>query len=369
MKIKGNTCIQLISKNITSKGIFKNTIDTKFLSNFALINQNRLQKYNFSSKLYSAENLKFQKTFKFTKNSEKIKEISSRQKYQDNIKIIKELEEQIKEQERLMYTSPGQKGVLSGSGMMVMRKDKDQDQDQDQNDDMDFEKEELKPVNIVHKNKRKEFIDKRNSLINENEGIKLKYLITGTTNRKFKSEDQYEYIRNSQIKDVFSYGFSFGNKLLNSETYESTNKSEDEKPWSVIKEEEEINTKQTNLENEISSVLDEMINKEMQNFDVNQTPIPHRLGEKPLLRTVPVDLNQPPSLLVEGDLNVNYDLGLEYERLLRLSNNDDFGQKIKEDQDKEEEREEIQEEEKDFLNEGDQPNTLSIDRSITMFSK
>ena len=112
-----------------------------------------------------------------------------------------------------------------------------------------------------------------------------------------------------------------------------------------------------------------MINKEMQKFDVNQTPIPHRLGEKPLLRTVPVDLNQPPSLLVEGDLNVNYDLGLEYERLLRLSNNDDFGQKIKEDQDKEEEREEIQEEEKDFLNEGDQPNTLSIDRSITMFSK
>jgi hypothetical protein len=361
MKIKSN--IQVLSKNITSNGIFKNTLATNKIRNFTL--HNVLPKQNFSSKLYSAENLKFQKTFKFTKNSEKLKEITSREKYQDNLKKIKELDQQIKEEERLMYTSAGEKGVVSGSGMMVMRRDRDQDQ----SEEMDFDKEELKPVNIVHKNKRKELLENRRSLINENEGIKIKYLTMGKKSSKSKSDDEYEYIRNSQIRDIFSYSFSFGNRFLNAETYESTNQMEDEKPWGVKKEEQEVNTKQSNLENEISSVLDDMINKEMQKFDIDQTPIPHRLGEKPLLRSIPVDLNQPPSLLVEGDLNVNYDLPLEYERLLRLSKNDDFGQKIKEDQDKEEEKEEIQEEQKDFFNEGDHPNTLSIDPSLTIFSK
>ena len=169
---------------------------------------------------------------------------------------------------------------------------------------------------------------------------------------------------------MFSHSYSFANRFLNIETYEQVNKQDLDKPWTVRKEEEEINKKQSDLEKEISVVLDDMINKEMSKFDIESTPVPHRLADKPILRSIPADLNQPRILLVENDLNCNYGLDLEYERLLRLTRNDDFGQKIKEDQNKDEDKDEvIQDEEKDFFNDGNQPNSIMSDPSISILAK
>jgi hypothetical protein len=347
-----------LKRNMNILGIFSTTSST--LGKKLIKSTLTIPKFNFASKVYNSENLRFQKTFKFTKNSEKQKEIKSRGRYQENLIAIKELELKIKDEEYLMYTSAP--GKNTEESLKVMKRDKEQEQ----LEEVDVEMEELKPVNIAHKNKKMDLEDRRRILVNENESIKSRILSLNENNSTKNKKEDGE-MRISYIRDVFSYSFTFGNKFLNPNFFEGVNKVEDEKPWSVKKEEIEVDTKQSNLENEIGIVLDQMIEKEMKTFDISHTPIPHKLASKPLLRSIPADLNQPPVLLVEGDLNCNYDLNLEYERLFRLTKNDDFGQKIKEDQDKEDEKDEAaQDEEKDFFNSGNQPNTLIADTSMSI---
>lgn len=316
----------------------------------------KTQKFSFSNKLYSSENLKFQKTFKFTSNPDKQREIKNKGKFIENKIKIKQLEQEYNYYENLTYSEESNK---SGKSVIVMKRS-----DKNIMDDENFEDERLKPVNIAHQNKKNEIDKQLKSLRAENERIEIRYLGKPKSSKK---DDEFEFIRISHIKDMFSQNYSFANKHLNPLTYEQINNREAEKPWSVRKDELEVNEKQNNLEKEISNILEESISKEMSNFDLITTQIPHKLATKPILRSIPADPNQPSFLLVEGDLNCNYDLGLEYERLYRLTKNDDFGQKIKEDQEKDDDKKSVStiEDEAEFFNSGNQPTTLTPDTSIT----
>ena len=106
-------------------------------------------KFRFSSKVYNSENLKFQKTFKFTADGAKQKEIKNRDKYFDNKIKIKQLEQEIKKYDTLMYTSES----TNVKQAIMMRKSEKLDVDSDINDE-----EKLKPVNTSFKNNRDELI-------------------------------------------------------------------------------------------------------------------------------------------------------------------------------------------------------------------
>jgi len=315
----------------------------------------KVQKFSFSNKLYSSENLKFQKTFKFTSNADKQREIKNKEKFIENKIKIRQLEQEYNNYDNLTYSEDSNK---SGKSVIVMKRS-----DKNLMDDENFEDERLKPVNIAYQNKKNELDKQLKNLKAENERIEIRYL---GKNKSSKKDDEVEFMRISHIKDMFSHNYSFANNHLNPLTYEQVNNREAEKPWSVKKEEIEVNEKQNNLEKEISNVLDESISREMSKFDILSTQIPHKLATKPILRSIPADPNQPSFLLVEGDLNVNYDLDLEYERLYRLTKNDDFGQKIKEEQDKDDEKKSVStiEDDADLFNSGNQPTIISADTSI-----
>jgi hypothetical protein len=59
-----------------------------FLRKFSIVNHCiiNISKLNFSSSLYSSKNLKCQKIFKFSKNSEDMKQVDDRKNYLENLK-------------------------------------------------------------------------------------------------------------------------------------------------------------------------------------------------------------------------------------------------------------------------------------------
>jgi len=306
----------------------------------------------FISKLYNKENLKFQKTFKFTENKEKKKELNLKEKYFENIKQISILEKEIMNEDNLMYSENNKPGIKENKILMMKKSQESDTEDQTEINEINFS-----AIDVEHKNKKIELERQFKNLSIENENIK--YYLSEKKGKSMQSSKEYGIIRASAIRDIFSNSFSFGNKLFNPEFYESINKNHEDKPWSIKKEEIEIVQKQINIELEVSALLDEVVNKEMKNFDIEKTIIPQTLVDKPIIRSLVSDLDQPDILLVENDLSCNYGLNLEYERLIRLSKNDDFGQKIKEDKKKDNDREEIiQEEDKNLLNGGNQPNVI-----------
>lgn len=138
-----------------------------------------------------------------------------------------------------------------------------------------------------------------------------------------KSEKRMETIKASAIRDLFSNNFNFGNQFLTNSFYESIFYFEADGETQDV--DEEILTKEQNeIQKEVEELLDKSLEYEMKDIEIDKFKVKHTLGSKPIIRTVLVDTNQPDILLLENDFNLEFDTELEYERLLRASENDDF---------------------------------------------
>lgn len=326
-----------------------------------------LQKSPFGSiraSLYSKENLKLQKIFKFTKDPEKKEAMQEKEFYLTNLKIIKVLEKEIFREEVLALTTPFKE---EKNNKKMMRKDEDEKKNEDFEEEVTYGHR-YSPIHIGHMDQMSNLKARLAEIKGFNNYFQQKYSPKST-----ESQKEYGFLKASIFRDVFSSSYSFGNRMLNPLFFESVNQPADERPGILIKEENDINLKQHNLESEIHLIVKEMLDRDLKNFDVESTAIPHNLPVKPVIRTVLVDQNQPDILLLEGDLNCNYDIGLEYERIVRLNQNDDFGRQIKDEQvvEEDDQEEEIQQEEvndKDLFGLGNIPSTISVDTSISVIA-
>ena len=185
-------------------------------------------------------------------------------------------------------------------------------------------------------------------------------------------EKKEQIVHFGLIKNVFSHEFRFSNRFLSQEYFEQINMTDDSKPYDIRKEEQELEEKQKALEGEVSEYINEKLNKEIEKEKIETLRIPKIIASKPFVRTPASKEDQPSILLVENDLNLVYDLDIEYERLLKVtSKKDDFGFKVKEEDDKQEVEErgedenEPEESIKDCINSGNSGNLNKIDSMIS----
>ena len=211
----------------------------KLKSNINLKNIINFPTFKFSSKIYSQENIKSQKVFKFTTNSDAKKELKNREKYLHNLSKIQELKISIQNEDYLTYnTSESSQPVKSSSpsNKVFMMKKSSEDFEDNSSQDNSLE-EDFKPINASHKNKKLELSAQMKNLIRENEEIMPKSLKNNFSKKNSSdSGDKIGFIRSSMIKDIFSQNFSFNNRFLTSTFYEQVNKVDEDKPFRITQD-------------------------------------------------------------------------------------------------------------------------------------
>jgi len=326
--------------------IFKNLKNSKLL---------KPQIFSFSSKLFAKANIKSQKTFKFTKNQNEIEQYKIKEKLESHITRIKQLKEHIKKADYETYNSV-QKDL---GNVKVLKRSEDDSK--------------LNPINYEARRRKANLSAELRDLSIEVEKFRdflgHKEKISISPKLREKKEQIVHY---GLVKNVFSYEFRFANRFLSQEYFDQINIRDDSKPYEIRKQEQELEETQKALEGEVSDYVNEKLNKEMEKEKIETLRIPKIIASKPFVRTPASKEIQPSILLVENDLNLVYDLDIEYERLLKVtSKKDDFGFKVKEEDDKQEVEErgeddnEPEESIKECLNSGNYGNLSKIDSMIT----
>lgn len=323
----------------------------KVVSKFAFtsirLNPNNLPQNPYSAK--NMQNINSRKIFKFSKNSEDKKHLENKKKIAENMKRIKILKDEIKKEDILAYTAKPKENV---AGRIVLMKS---------TRDGEF------GITNEHTQKKADLIKelrnlKRSNLkmtIEENEGLQSK-----------PQDEEKDIIRASMIKDIFSHQYAFNNKFLSPSFYEPY---EDQSiPYSIRREEEEVISRQNIAEAEIRNVVEEMIDKELKGVDIFSLKVPVKVQGKKIIRSLPAKAPTP-GLLLENDQSCSYELGMEYERLLKLGTmDDDFGNKIKEEDEEKKDkgsRNVTEQDPKDLLNNGQASIGTSADSMITNIAK
>jgi hypothetical protein len=372
-----------LNKYLSELNLYPTIKKNLHLRTNSLLSDNRYK--NISSgmdkKVYSKQNMKSQKTFEFTKDKEQKIFIEEKKCYKASFQIIRNLEKTILFLENYIYSNQikiketkstesvnfDQNDFISIDGEIVEENEAlnlplflNQYPSQELLDILITKKEELYYQKVKQAEYRKKYLSKTQEIIKED------------------NRDDYAYVKASMIRDVFSSFHNYGNKFLNMETYERENNELGERPNEIVTEEKELAEKQAALEGEVETIVNEMVEKDMKDFDLKTTQIPHLLPIKPILRSVVVNQNQPDILLLEADMNCDYGLDLEWERLVRLNLNDDFGKNIaddkkedKDDDDEEDVTKEISQEEvhfSDLMGRGANKIKILTDYSISAVS-
>ena len=324
----------------------------KFLKNSKLYN---LQSLSFSAKLFAQENIKTQKIFKFTKNKNDEVILKTNEKLLSHMTRISSIKEQIKKADYEIYNTIPKD--LNAKNVKYLKKEEDDGK--------------LNPINYEAKRKKSSLTSELKDLCNEVEKFKDSLGLREKSNISPKLKEKKEQVAQySLIKNVFSHQYRFSNKFLNEEFINSLTRSEDSKPWDIRKDEQAIEEKRKALEGEVADYITEKLNKEFEKENIETLNVPKVIASKPFVRTSPSNENQASFLLVENDINCVYDIDIEYERLLKVtSKRDDFGFKVKEEDDSQTEEKDLDEREveeppKNCLNKGKQGSQLKIDGMI-----
>lgn len=323
-----------------------------FLKNSKLLN---LQSSNFSAKLFAKENIKSQKIFKFTKNQTDQEILKTKEKLQSHLSQINHLKQQIKKFDFEVYNTQPKDPNLKN--IKYLKREEDDAK--------------LDPINYDARRRKANLIAELKDLTIEVEkfkdtlGLKEKQSISPSLKEK-----KEQVVHFSLIKNVFSHQYRFSNKFLNPEFINQLVRQDDTKPYEIKKDEQAIEDKRRALESEVVDYINDRLNKEFESEKIETLNIPKVVASKPFVRTIPSKENQSSILQVEGDINCAYDIDIEYERILKVtSRRDDFGFKIKEEDDtqndeREDEEREPEETHKDCLNLGKQSNLLKVDGMI-----
>ena len=202
-----------------------------------------------------------------------------------------------------------------------------------------------KKIKILEKFKTRVILEEEKTLeakINKNDEIMLNFynkelrnckMIVEIYKKEFANSNlDYElnkgYIKASAVRDVLSSDYNFGNPMLSVSTFNALTEYYDKDRKLYSHEEKLLKEMELNITKELESLIDKGLEYELKDLDLNTMKIDHNLPKKPIIRTVLVNLNQPDFLLLEGDLNMNFDTNLEWERLLRLTGDDDFVTKL-----------------------------------------
>jgi hypothetical protein len=335
--------------------------------------------------VYSKQNIRSQKIFSFTQVKKDKIFIEERNSYKKKFENIKKLENTIRSLENYIYSN--QIKIDKSKSLKILEESEVifNNEKVEINEALDNplflnrypcafhlellqnKKEELYYLKVEQAEYRKKYLE------DKKENDKKQH------DNTYDNTNDYAYLKCSMIRDVFSSFHNYGNKLLDRQTYENMTNEMGERPQEVVEEEKELALKQSALEGEVESIVDEMVEKQMKDFDVKSADIPHHLPVKPIIRSIVVNPNQPDILLLEGDLNCNYGLDLEWERLVRINLNDDFGKNIadekKEDNEEDDDEEEVSKEEgreevhySELIGKGEMKNGITIDTSISSIS-